>query len=581
MADKKLNFYSGGALQNLFIEDVIVRDYMKGEYRKRVNGITYAPEKIPEGVTKYNVEFVRRVNACLEGFLSYIALDGCIEALLQEHSNKNEVYGAIRNIYNMMRAQGGTVRYLRSLRSSLKKYQVRHKVVYDALNKDMEKTEERMVRNRSFIIELYNEYGFHSLIEYLESKGTDIFEDAEKKIAELRTIEYPYEKFNDIDAQYKAIYQGYVDYIKDLAKKEGLTLFQDVTASTITHNIARREKAAEVAEIRKKAKQEKQFENVKARVSEDNTDLFKLIESGTDYYLATHLVPRLELIGGEGFYIVTRKKSQIYYVNSDKQLSTSRSTMLLFAKDNKTEAEKVKEQISEENPRFDFFIMEIGLPKMYMRDIVDKGVIKRADTIGVGGNQKLLTAEDIMDKSLIGVYSTHISYVDMVLIEEKMTKGRLCYIAYYYKGAVRYYIEGSKYGLETHLGKATLLRVDDPSIPTVIDTLKKQFSLKDSDIKVTELKSDFAAYKQEIEVINKQEKANTEKSSPLLKGKYYIMTLYPGNRVRYLVSTSAITDNTTDKLHKAVQFNTKEEAEYFINKHPMFFNNRLVKVGAF
>ena len=484
----KRNFYSGatGVFHNEHNE--VLEDYLNGVFRKKEKGIIYKPAPIPKGMTKYNKSLLERVDNCIKVFSSFITVNSCVERLLRQHAqDKNDVAGAIRNIYNMQRAQGGTVRFMRMLKDALKTYQVREQAVYDALKKDLSQTEERILRNKVFTMDILKDYGLDKIDAFInETKGIDMFEDAIVFMETIRKTKYHVKDFDILDDYYETCEQEYVNYIMDLAEKNNIDILTNISETAQRHIEIRRKKAKEVHEKYVAYQKDTKEKNTMDALNQDNATLFKIIE-GTieDKHVSAILGPRLEILGGECVYLALRKATCIYYVNENHRLTTAKGGILLFAKDNREEIERVKTEVQTEWPNYKVYELLLGLPKMYISDIKDKNVSKRADSLGYTGNSKLLLDDEAVKKEMQDI-SAGRNYQHKIALEKQLKKyGSLNYIVYYYKNAIRYYSE--KNINNKQLGLATFFKPKDTNVENVKQKIQQQLQLTDNNIKISVL----------------------------------------------------------------------------------------------
>ena len=74
----KQNYYKG-CMDDLFKKDRVIKDYVNGVYFD--NNLHYKV-KIQEGLTKYNVSFIKDINVLIENYTNLIFLDSIVLSVI-------------------------------------------------------------------------------------------------------------------------------------------------------------------------------------------------------------------------------------------------------------------------------------------------------------------------------------------------------------------------------------------------------------------------------------------------------------------------------------------------------------------
>lgn len=260
----KKDFYKG----NNFFNDPIVKNYEQGKY---FNTKTKCLEVINKPANRYNTEFLRRVNDLNSQFYALISSYGILIKLLDKH--KDELYGIINNMYRVMKSQGGTIRYNKIFKRSLRKYGITKQDLLDSLELAIKRQEDRVVRNKALLIQTMKECGFEGVIEAIEKEThTDIFTNIVNFIDEQRENQV---LINDesLDIFYDEVKVSYIQYLEEIAAKYNIDLYKDISDKLLNTLELRREKAKQSdAEYRKKVKDTK-MQNKLALLNKDNINL--------------------------------------------------------------------------------------------------------------------------------------------------------------------------------------------------------------------------------------------------------------------------------------------------------------------
>lgn len=341
MALSKNNFYSGCNI----MKDYTLDNYVKGLYYDRKLGRKIP---IPEGVNKYNKQFILQLNDLNIQFFGLLRADSVLVKLLKMH--EHTYYGDLNVLYNLMRAQGGTIRYNKLLKSALKKYAIQKQVIYDAIKRDLLTQEDRVVRNKKLINDIMSDFGLDCLKEFIqETTGRDIVDDIlqfaldnDKDIdfkGQTDTDEETQKK--EIQSYYDSLDNEYINYLLSNARNNGVELFKTISDSLEQHHNRQEQKTLERKQKEKEYKQQVKQNKALTAINNDNcklnitiNDNNKLSDYARDvvnYKLenrismkdAIALQKLINNLGGIGYYIAICKENKIYYVKGTEELTAS------------------------------------------------------------------------------------------------------------------------------------------------------------------------------------------------------------------------------------------------------------------
>ena len=312
-------FYRGNSLLN----NKVVENYLDGKY---FNNSTKAMETIPVGINKYNLAFLDQLTESSKDFYTLIITEKIAIKLMQLNSNKNEA--EIRNLWNLIKSQGGTIRYNRVFRKALKKYGITKKVLYNEIEKEINKQKDRVIRNRALIISLLKEYGLGSLLEIVEKEnGMNICEHI-KDFTLKHDLDIAAGVNRDDSDELKEYYENientYIDYLKDTASKYGINLDNAIADDLLKHREIVDKRIQDIKQSKADKKElDKRLMAFEA-MDKDNSGLFN--DLNRDWYdkftrinetMAMQMRERLSVLGGEGWYVAICKQSTVYYIRAD------------------------------------------------------------------------------------------------------------------------------------------------------------------------------------------------------------------------------------------------------------------------
>lgn len=364
----KKNYYKG-CMDNLFKKDRVIKDYVNGVY---FDNNLHCKVNIQEGITKYNVSFIKEINVLIEDYKNLITLDTLVLSVIEENVNKDIVYGIKQNIYHLQQAQSGTIKWFRLLKKALSTYVVKKQDIYNSINKDIKSAQERLERNKSLLYEICIDFGLGPFIYFIEQeKGISIFEDINNFIE--NNIDILMDKEEDKQDRYDNLANKYKEYILNLAKEHNLDIMKNISETAIKHYEYRQAISKELESKHKEENLNKKIELAKRRIEQLNVNLYNsIVNANENKFLSDRfhgvLTERLEKLGGVGYYIVGVKSNVPYYFKEDLTYTTS-IVSCKFYKDKET-ANKIKDKIYKANQNFIVLVVdEIKLPSIITKNI--------------------------------------------------------------------------------------------------------------------------------------------------------------------------------------------------------------------
>lgn len=242
----KLDFYKG----NKLLEDTILKNYTQGRY---FNTTTHSMEGITAKPNKYNLAFIKEINELNSAFYALTVSFSVAIELLSEH--KNEIYGVINNLYRLLRAQGGTIRYNRLLKSKLRMYGIHKQKILDSINREIRVQKDRVTRNKAFLREILKECGLIDVILIVETDtGKDMFTSIVDFIEDKKQNE-TFLNDEDIDAFYANVKTQYIEFMREIADKHGVDMYKDISKNLLESLEHKRELAIAANQEAKERKQ--------------------------------------------------------------------------------------------------------------------------------------------------------------------------------------------------------------------------------------------------------------------------------------------------------------------------------------
>lgn len=343
---KKMNtgFYKSAHIRTA--SDLVVDNYIKGDYYDKKTGKRI---KIEGGPNKYNKDFLIQLSDVNIQFFSLLRADSIVVKLLKMHEHKSD--GEVYSISNLMRAQGGTIRYNRILKSALKTYGIKKQEIYNAIKKNIDSERERVSRNKVLLYNLLDDYGLGSLNELIQKgTGRDLVDDilyfvnnndvntdfkSQKDDDEARKAE--------IDEYYENVDNQYINHLLDIAKANNINLFSEISESLKDAHELRDKQAKARKEQQRQAKLLERKKIAETYINNDNGLLsdamnsYKVTLYREDYREVgkTKVNDRLNLQGarmlrvkvsklnGVAYYIAVCKASMVQYISATGNLTRS------------------------------------------------------------------------------------------------------------------------------------------------------------------------------------------------------------------------------------------------------------------
>lgn len=337
-------FYKGYKQKNIVLEQ-----YFQGY-------VTENNKKVPlkEGTTKYNAQFIQDINRLNSSFYSIMEAEKIAIKLLKMNSNYNEAFGS--NLWNLIKAQGGTIRYNKVLKKALKSYRVDRQIVYDNIKRDIVKQEERVKRNSELVLSLLKEYGLGQIIDIIEKENNvTLFEHIKlytDNVGKDLTFGANRDDIEEIREYYESLEDSYIDYVKEIASKNGLNIDNEVSDSFKEKIELMEEKKKRIKKEQKERKVEAKYNKSLQALSNDNMELQKEINSDRfgkrdrlSYEITSDLHRYITKLGGKAWYIATTRGINPEYYNVSGKLSHAASRIEWFK--NKEDALQVLENNKE------------------------------------------------------------------------------------------------------------------------------------------------------------------------------------------------------------------------------------------
>lgn len=337
-----MNYYKASITTE---ENKIVEDYINGVYINP-QGVK---EKLAEKLTKYNKEFIVGINSLHQDLYDLMLVEGIAIRLMK--LSGNSVNSEIGNLWNLEKAQSGTLKYNRALKVALLKYAVDKKKVYDSIKYELDKQVDRIERNKNLVLTLLKDYGFDSLTDYIkENTGLEFTEHIKQ-----------YSDSEESGTDIKEKTENYIQLVMNMAKSNGFDLFGKITKSLEnSRNILkeRQDKAKAEIEARKTAEKMK---IAKEAADKDNALLQSDINSSYDDVLhrigrkaATDFQIRITNHGGTVWYIAVARNNSVKYINDNMEPDTSINKAVLIY--NEKQADFLLEQLKEKEEFENYYL---------------------------------------------------------------------------------------------------------------------------------------------------------------------------------------------------------------------------------
>ena len=312
--------------------------------------------KIPlrKATSKYNIDFIYKLNSASTNFCSIITAEHIAIKLLRMNSEYDK--GEEANLWNLIKAQSGTIRYNRILKSALKTYIIDRQSVYNSIKQAIAKQEDRVTRNSNLVMDLLKDYGLDNLIEIVEKENNMSFlehiREYTDKIGKTLIFGINNTDENEIKEYYSSIEDAYIDYLKEVASRNNLSLDNTISDRIKVSRQFREKIKDDIKQSKQIEKDLKTSEIIKEALTEDNLKLNRELNSDRfhppkklDMHTVETLYKKLEELGTTVYYIAACKYEKVYYVSINRNLTESITRILFFA--TKEGAESYKEYVTD------------------------------------------------------------------------------------------------------------------------------------------------------------------------------------------------------------------------------------------
>ena len=327
-SEKVMDFYKG----NHILSSKVLAAYLDGVYYDKQG------HKIPleKGTNQYNYKLLMQTKELIYNYSCLLRLDFCVKNILESFGAENS---DIYNIWRIVKAQSGTVRFLKTLSSALKTYKIKYNSILNAVKKDLDSTTERYTRNLGYLKMLMQDYGLTNFIKYVEDiKKVSIFDDI-FNFFNSNSIDITEDNTKEVYDKYDEMY---IQYIYKTCKEKGIALEEEVSDAVKTHVQYRAKLAEERKQLNEDIKEKQKEESGKVVVSKlYHTVNDALLNGGNDTFsdvIITKFIDKLKLLGNKGYFVVIAHKSRVFYLTEDKKETASLNKLKLFA--TKEEADK-------------------------------------------------------------------------------------------------------------------------------------------------------------------------------------------------------------------------------------------------
>lgn len=292
----------------------IIDKYIKGEY---LNATTHRVEKIATGTNKYNKEFLITLAEVVVKYTSLVRIEHVVIKIIDKNENSTRYDTGL--LFNLIKIQIGTIKYLEVVRTALKTYEIRKQKIYDALDCTFNSILYRFERNKKLVDSIMDDFGMGPIKEIIqEQKGKSLLDDMTDFIM-ARNINFREINKNVRIEMLDKIDYEYIDSLSDLATKNGLDIFSGISEQMIRHHEA----------VKLSNEKEKQAKNIQLKketdkfIRDDNDKVNRLINESSDSEKAcigsvNTLRLRLGELGGTGYYIAICKQKKVKYISQSE-----------------------------------------------------------------------------------------------------------------------------------------------------------------------------------------------------------------------------------------------------------------------
>lgn len=360
-------FYRGCKL----LSNKVVANYNEGKY---FNESTKLMEKITDPINKYNQQFLIELKDISADFYTLITTEKIAIKLMSMNSNANQ--GDICNLWNLIRSQGGTIRYNRVLRKALKTYGITKKKLFDELTIELNKEKDRVLRNRQLVLQLLRDYGLGKMLDIIEAEhGMNMCEHIQEYLLSKDLnigIGLNKEDTDELKKYYEKLEDTYIDYLRELANKNGINFDNAISESLLNHRSIVEEKHQQILREKAQKKEDDKRGTALASMDKDNSGLFHDINAGCydkmlriNSSIANDMRNRIGRLGGKAYYIAVSKYQTVYYIREDGKLTKDIRKANLFK--TTEEAEIFYNTVKDTN-----YEIKISYYRVYALDAPDK-----------------------------------------------------------------------------------------------------------------------------------------------------------------------------------------------------------------
>lgn len=323
-----MDFYKG----NNILNNKNLEDYLNGVYYDKKGN------KIPleKGTNQYNYKFLMQTKELIYNYSCLLRLDFCVKNILESQGAEN---ADIYNMWRVIKAQSGTVRFLKTLSKALKTYKIKYQSILNAVKLDLKSTSDRYERNLGYLKMLMQDYGLTNFIKYIEDiKKVTIFDDI-FNFFNSNSIDITEDNDKELCDKYDEMY---IQYIYKTCSEHGIELEKEVSEAVKNHVQYRSKLAEQAKQLKEQAKEKQKEENGKVLVSKFyRTVNDALLNGGNDVFsdvIIAQFVDKLKLLGNKAYFVAVAHKSRVFYLTEEKKETSSLNKMKLFS--TKEEADK-------------------------------------------------------------------------------------------------------------------------------------------------------------------------------------------------------------------------------------------------
>lgn len=371
------SFYSGG-----FFKDFVIEDYINGLYLGK-DGVKI---RLEQKMSRYNKEIIDDLKRLNTKYYSVILVENVAVDLMQINSNYKSHEAA--NIWNLKKAQSGTIKFNRILRKALETYVVNRQKLYDHLKEEVRLEDERAERNNRLVLELLREYGLGRLLDIVEQEtGLALTEHVYKFVNDENlsneTIEESVETDNIEDKRvnevnkFRNMMDKYMQFIRDISIKNGIELDNEIVESLEISRKIHDEKIQAIKDEKKAERQRQKDERHKELAKVDNVKIQNDLDKNEEETLSklsltyrTKMYADIKDHGGSAWYITLIVMSTVKYCIDENTLEISGRANNIKLFYNEAEAKSVYDKIKEIDAYKDCYI-EISMLKVSSKDMLN------------------------------------------------------------------------------------------------------------------------------------------------------------------------------------------------------------------